>query len=86
MIMVFKGSSMIVPKNMVPNLLKQLNYGLFGAEKCLNRAKDVYFLAQYSKNVEEQTQRSKPKEKNNSTRAQTTISGSECWIVYVFAA
>jgi predicted lipoprotein len=69
---------MIVPKNMVPNLLKQLNYGLFGAEKCLNRAKDVVFWPNIRKTWKKQTQRSKLKEKNNSTRAQTTISGSEC--------
>jgi RNase H-like domain found in reverse transcriptase/Reverse transcriptase (RNA-dependent DNA polymerase)/Integrase zinc binding domain len=70
--LVFKGNSMIVPRNMVPDLLKQLHHGHFGAEKCLNRAKDVVFWLNIRKNVEEyvkkcsvcqQTQRSKPKEK-----------------------
>jgi hypothetical protein len=32
---------MIVPYNMVPDLLKQLHHGHCGAEICLNRAKDV---------------------------------------------
>jgi transcription elongation factor Elf1 len=63
---------MIVPKNMVRDILKQLHHGHGGSKICLNRAKNVVFLLNIRKNVEkyinkcsvcQQTQKSKPKEK-----------------------
>jgi hypothetical protein len=71
--LVFKGNSMIVPKNMVPDLLKQLPRSLWGLFKSFKSCERCSFLAQHSKkpgrirekkcSVCQQTQRSKPKEK-----------------------
>jgi hypothetical protein len=41
--LVFKGNCIVIPKFLVSDVLKQLDHGYFGVEKCVRRAKKTVF-------------------------------------------